>query len=128
VKALGNFLPPLGHPERDFSGVTRQSVLDGGCLRSERRLQILKACPHVAPQSEFRLKCSSKLFRQYIQVNDALAGPRHGKSFGRDFTKLAADDQKQVRFIDQAVGDAIIAAEQTGIERFAARNRTLPPV
>jgi hypothetical protein len=35
-------------------------------LRGERRLQVLKARPHISPQSEFWLKRTSKLFRQDV--------------------------------------------------------------
>ena len=54
-------------------------------------------------------------------MDHALAGCRHRVPLGGDFSQLAPDDEDEIGFIDQIVGNPVVPAEQAGAERIHAR-------
>src|SRR5215470_2811820 len=58
-------------------------------------------------------------------MNEGLARLRDGKALGGDLAQLASRHQQDIRFVDQRVGNAIIAAEEPSAQRIGAGDRTL---
>ena len=119
--ALGDALAPFAHPARDLF-----YVFAAGRRRAAQRLvQILEAGAGVAPKRDIGLGGAAELLGDDVEVDERLALGRHGVALGRDLAELAADDEEAVGFLDQRVGDAVVAAEQPGAERIGAGDRAL---
>ena len=88
-------------------------------------MQILDAGAGVAPERDIGFCGAAELLGDDVEVDERLALGRHGVALGRDLAELAADDEEAVRFLDQRVGDAVVAAEQPGAERIGAGDRAL---
>ena len=115
---------PIGHPFRHLGAIVLASRARLRAL-AERRGEVLQRQPGVAASAT-----SARVVRPIssgadIDVDQRLAGRDQLEALGRDLAELAADDDQRVGGGDELVGDARIAAEQSGGQRMRAGDRAL---
>src|SRR5205814_693663 len=74
---------------------------------------------------DIRARGAADFLGEDVDVDQRFSGRDELEAPRRDFAELAGDDNQRVRGGDQIVGDARIAAEQSGREWVCAGDRTL---
>ena len=88
-------------------------------------MQVAHALAHIGPEPQGRIEGAVELVGAAVEMDENGAGRRQHVALGGDLAELAADHQNDIGLVDEAVGDAVVAAEEAGAQRIGAGDGAL---
>ena len=119
--AIGGAGHPFGHALRNFRKIVRAGP-GAGAIVVEHLVERAECQGGIADKADVRSGRAANFCRVDLNVDQRFARRDQRKALGCDLAELAAHDEQTIGSIDQVIGDAVVAPEETGGQRMRTRN------